>query len=94
MAAARALSGTLPPFPSLPCRCRAGARFQRPPRFSNPLLRSLLSHLPQNISYKDKAVRLESKGDLLEVKEAAAAESEVEALKEVRTAGGTWCSDP
>jgi hypothetical protein len=36
----------------------------------------------QNVSYKDKRVKLESKADLLVVKEEARCDSEADALKE------------
>lgn len=39
---------------------------------------------PQHLSFKDKAVRLQSKDDMVAVKEEAACGSEKEALKEVR----------
>ena len=41
---------------------------------------SLPSPYPQNVSYKAKAVKLESKADLVEVKEVPRCESEAEAL--------------
>ena len=41
------------------------------------------------MSYKDKRVKLESKGDLVEVKEGARCESEADALRETE-AGAGW----
>lgn len=45
---------------------------------------SLAPVCPQNISFKDKRVQLQSKEDLVAVKEEARCDSEAQALKEVR----------